>query len=74
MPLFEESLKDVLEKKSPSPTNIVNFIQKMVSIMTSSKNGPVIHGNLKPSNIFIKNKEYHLSDYGFQNAYAQKQE
>ena len=42
--------------------------------MRNSEAKVLVHGNLKPSNIFIKNNEYQLSDCGFHHLYATKQQ
>lgn len=73
MPLFGANLKEAMEKKPATPNSIINFVQKIVEIMNSPENGTLIHGNLKPSNIFVTDKEFHLSDLGFHSLYDQKQ-
>tara|TARA_B110000285_G_scaffold43900_1_gene48839 strand:+ start:799 stop:1647 length:849 start_codon:yes stop_codon:yes gene_type:complete len=70
MTLYDCSLYDyILSKKVLSISKIKSIICQLINILHSIHDNCVIHRDIKPQNIMIKNGELYLIDFGFSTFY-----
>lgn len=70
MTLYDCSLYDyILSKKILSISKIKSIVCQLINILQSIHDNCVIHRDIKPQNIMIKNGELYLIDFGFSTFY-----
>ena len=66
MPLYDCSLYDyIISKNNIAEGKIRSIVYQLISIFESIHNNCVIHRDVKPQNIMLKNGELYLIDFGF---------
>lgn len=70
MSLYDCSLYDyILSKKDLSSSKINSIVYQLINILHSVHDNSVIHRDIKPQNIMIKNGDLYLIDFGFSTFY-----
>ena len=70
MSLYDCSLYDyILSKNDISSSKIKSIIYQLINILHSVHDNCVIHRDIKPQNIMIKNGDLYLIDFGFSTFY-----
>lgn len=70
MSLYDCSLHDYIQQKPLPPNKIDVIMRTMINIFQSIHNKLVIHRDIKPQNIMLKNGELYLIDFGFATFYV----
>ena len=71
MPLYDCSLYDyMISKNDIADGKIRSIVYQLISIFESIHNNCVIHRDVKPQNIMLKNGELFLIDFGFATFYV----
>jgi serine/threonine protein kinase len=69
MPLYECSVSEYIKLKSLSPSKIYTIMLKTIEIIENVHRKFVIHRDIKPDNIMIRQGELFLIDFGFSTFY-----
>ena len=69
MPLYECSVNEYIKLKSLTPSKIYTIMLKTIEIIENVHHKFVIHRDIKPDNIMIRNGELFLIDFGFSTFY-----
>jgi serine/threonine protein kinase len=69
MPLYECSVSEYIKLKSLTPSKIYMIMLKTIEIIENVHNNFVIHRDMKPDNIMIRQGELFLIDFGFSTFY-----
>jgi len=69
MPLYDCSLHDYIQEKSLTDTKINTIMTTMISILQSIHDNLVIHRDIKPQNIMLRQGELFIIDFGFATFY-----
>lgn len=70
MSLYDCSLYDYIQKKSMTLTKINSIMISLINILSFVHTKLVIHRDIKPQNIMLKNGELFLIDFGFATFYV----
>jgi len=70
MSLYDCSLYDYIQKKTITVGKLNNIMVSLLNIMTFVHNNLIIHRDIKPQNIMLKNGELFLIDFGFSTFYV----
>jgi serine/threonine protein kinase len=73
MPLYECSVSEYIKLKSLSPSKIYTIMLKTIEIIENVHDNYVIHRDIKPDNIMIRQGELFLIDFGFSTFYINEE-
>jgi serine/threonine protein kinase len=70
MPLYDCSLYDYIQQKQLTVAKLDTFMVTLINILQTIHNNFVVHRDIKPQNIMLKNGELYLIDFGFATFYV----
>lgn len=73
MPLYECSVSEYIKLKSITPSKIYTIMLKTIEIIENVHHKFVIHRDIKPDNIMIRQGEIFLIDFGFSTFYINEE-